>query len=306
MTDGSMPNGVAQVLHSTMKRRHFNRAGEMLPRPQRSTFFHRAGLQTDGNGGRMCRVMKSLLQWFRNRLDGRHPIPRPDVPGERQLRWMERAFAAVESALGSPSAAAATRRRWDEDREREAAQREAELRCGAGDIMFSSGESAARALLSMTHFLRTERNDSPSDGWRPKFDSPEELSSVLNAFFAAHPATRTTCAAFAQRIRNEVNRKFDGDAPAFYRAAGISRFQYSKLLSHPESSRPSKDTALRMALALQCSLDEASDLLALAGHALSPAIPEDRVWAACFAHGLYHLPTVLQYLERHAGSGSGA
>ena len=104
---------------------------------------------------------------------------------------------------------------------------------------------------------------------------------------------------FAQRIREEVNRRFDGDAPAFYRAAGITRFQYSKLLSHPESFRPSKDTALRMALALQYTLDQASGLLALAGHALSPAIPADRVWTVCFLHGMHHLPTVLHFLERY-------
>ena len=229
--------------------------------------------------------MKSILQWFRNRCAGRRPLPPARRPGPDRLRWLDQKLAAVATAFLTDAAAAATRRRWEEKREEERKQDEAWRSEPA--IRFSSARSIALA------------DDLLGNAPPQRCDPPFDLSRELEEFFAAHPLTRAEQGAFAQRIREEVNRRFDGDAPAFYRAAGITRFQYSKLLSHPESFRPSKDTALRMALALQYTLDQASGLLALAGHALSPAIPADRVWTVCFLHGMHHLPTVLHFLERY-------
>lgn len=93
--------------------------------------------------------------------------------------------------------------------------------------------------------------------------------------------------AFAKATMDWVNRRCDGVGPRFYRAAGIDKTTYSKIVSHPESYRPSKETVLRMALAFQLSLADATSYLGLAGFALSPSIPADRVWAACFERGVY-------------------
>lgn len=131
------------------------------------------------------------------------------------------------------------------------------------------------------------------------------LRKAVDAELAARPLTRDERGAFARAVREGVTRVFGGDAPAFYRAAGITRFQYSKIVSHPERCHPSKDTALRMALALLFPPDEAAAFLALAGFALSPALPADRVWALCFERGLWHLPSVLRLLDKYAGSSRG-
>lgn len=130
--------------------------------------------------------------------------------------------------------------------------------------------------------------------------TPASLRKAVEAQLAADPLTPDRIRSFARSVRDGVSRVYGGDAPAFYRAAGITRFQYSKLLSHPESRHPSKDTVLRMALALRLSSAEAASFLALAGYALSPCLPADRVWAACFAHGLYHLPSVRRILVKYA------
>ena len=127
------------------------------------------------------------------------------------------------------------------------------------------------------------------------------LGRTVAACLSEHPASPETRRALASAIRRGVSRLFGGDAPAFYRAAGISRFRYSKMLSHPEKFPPSKEATLQMALAFRFPPDEAASFLALAGYALSPALPADRVWSACFAHGLYHLPSVRRLLAKHAG-----
>ena len=126
------------------------------------------------------------------------------------------------------------------------------------------------------------------------------IRKALDAELAARPLTRDERGALARAVREGVARVFGGDAPAFYRAAGITRFQYSKILSHPDRCHPSKDTVLRMALALRLSPDEAAAFLALAGFALSPSHPADRVWSLCLERGLWHLPSVLRLLDKHA------
>lgn len=126
------------------------------------------------------------------------------------------------------------------------------------------------------------------------------LRKAVDAELAARPLSRDERGAFSRAVREGVARVFGGDAPAFYRAAGITRFQYSKILSHPDRCHPSKDTVLRMALAFRFPPDEAAAFLALAGFALSPSLPADRVWSLSFERGLWHLPSVLRLLDKHA------
>jgi len=81
----------------------------------------------------------------------------------------------------------------------------------------------------------------------------------------------------------------------FYRAAGISRSAYSRLISYPER-HPSKDTALAMAAALKLDEKEAEAFLELAGFALSPSYLDDVVWRICFRRGIHDLATIRAYL----------
>ena len=128
------------------------------------------------------------------------------------------------------------------------------------------------------------------NGGGPSYD-PEEGLDRLRAdylrFLVRKRVLSADVRAFAKATMDWVNRRCDGVGPRFYRAAGIDKTTYSKIVSHPESYRPSKDTVLRMALAFQLSLEDATSYLGLAGFALSSSIPADRVWAACFERGVY-------------------
>ena len=85
---------------------------------------------------------------------------------------------------------------------------------------------------------------------------------------------------FAARVVLAVRDRFDGDAPAVYNAARISRQAYSQIVS--DETRPvSKRTAIRFAFALKLSKAEAVCLLKSAGYAFSNSQTEDFILQAC-------------------------
>lgn len=76
--------------------------------------------------------------------------------------------------------------------------------------------------------------------------------------------------------------------PEVYRKANIDRKHFSKIRSNPDY-KPSKRTALALALALELSLDETKDLLARAGLALSPSIIFDIIIEYCIRTRNYNI-----------------
>lgn len=113
--------------------------------------------------------------------------------------------------------------------------------------------------------------------------------NLLSALKACDPR------AFSKRLQQGVREVHAGNPVAFYTAAGISRSAYSRLISHPDR-HPAKDTVLSMAAALRMSLPEADSFLRLAGYALSPHIPADRVWRHCFLKDIHDLSDIRRLL----------
>ena len=99
---------------------------------------------------------------------------------------------------------------------------------------------------------------------------------------------------FADLLVRHV-RDHGGDAPSIYSAARIDRRTYSSIISHP--FRPvSKRTAVQFAIALRLKRADADALLRAAGFALSPAIPEDILFAEAIAKGTGDLQAVSEKL----------
>ena len=102
---------------------------------------------------------------------------------------------------------------------------------------------------------------------------------------------------FADLLMRHI-RKHGGDAPAIYKAARIDRRTYSSIISHP--FRPvAKRTAIQFAIALRLDRVGADELLRSAGFALSPAIPEDMVFAEAIAEGDGDLQAVSERLYEY-------
>ena len=100
---------------------------------------------------------------------------------------------------------------------------------------------------------------------------------------------------FADLLVRHV-RSRGGDAPAVYTAARIDRRTYSSIVSHP--FRPvARRTAIQFAIALRLDRKEADALLRSAGFALSPAIPEDVIFAEAIDEGAGDLQLVSERLH---------
>lgn len=99
---------------------------------------------------------------------------------------------------------------------------------------------------------------------------------------------------FADLLVRHV-RDRGGDAPAVYTAAMIDRRTFSAIVSNP--FRPvAKRTAIQFAIALKLDRASADELLRSAGFALSPAIPEDVIFAKAIDQGGGDLLSVSEML----------
>ena len=105
-------------------------------------------------------------------------------------------------------------------------------------------------------------------------ESLEELSKYLNQ-------------TFVERMLYHINEKQVKDS-LIYKAAYIDKRLYSKMVSDKDY-KPSKDTAIAIALALKLSLPEANDLLSRAGYTFSHSNTRDVIIEYCFREKIYDI-----------------
>jgi hypothetical protein len=83
-----------------------------------------------------------------------------------------------------------------------------------------------------------------------------------------------------------------------YQDANLDRKLFSKIRKD-KLYRPSKATAVSLALALHLSIYDAEDLLARAGYAFSPAEKADVIVQYCFEHKIYDIIEVNEILNSY-------
>ena len=92
---------------------------------------------------------------------------------------------------------------------------------------------------------------------------------------------------FVDRLLYYINEKGVRDSKV-YKAAQVDKRLFSKMVSNRDY-KPSKDTAIALAMALELSLDEANDMLSRAGYTFSHSNKRDIIIEYFFRERLYSL-----------------
>ena len=74
-----------------------------------------------------------------------------------------------------------------------------------------------------------------------------------------------------------------------YKKANIDKKTFSKIKCNPDKYKPSKQTAVAFAIALELTLDETQDLLASAGLTLSKSFTFDKIIRYFLQKGVYDI-----------------
>ena len=83
-----------------------------------------------------------------------------------------------------------------------------------------------------------------------------------------------------------------------YKRALVDKRQFSKIKNNIDY-HPDKGIALRLCIGAKLNLDEAKDLLARAGYALSPCDKRDIIFSYFFEKGIYDIMEIAVTLEEH-------
>jgi hypothetical protein len=102
---------------------------------------------------------------------------------------------------------------------------------------------------------------------------------------------------FQQELLRQIDKRGYTDSQV-YRKAGLDRKLFSKIRCN-ENYKPSKMTALALAVALELNLDETVDLLSRAGLALSPSSYADLIIKYCIMNGIYDIYQVNSMLYEY-------
>lgn len=148
-----------------------------------------------------------------------------------------------------------------------------------------AGSGKGRGLPSFPQLKREEKAKGES------LQAPQLQQQSLENVIAALGLT------FQQQLLGLIDAKGYTDAQV-YRKANLDRKLFSKIRCNKDY-KPSKLTALSLAIALELNLDEATDLLGRAGLALSPSNLTDMIIKYCITHQIYDIYDVNALLYEH-------
>lgn len=77
-----------------------------------------------------------------------------------------------------------------------------------------------------------------------------------------------------------------------YKAAGISKYTFNKILSFAKNHRPSKDTVAALTIGLKLNIEEAQDLFHSAGYHLGTTDRVDRIIRFFISESIYNIDEV--------------
>lgn len=144
----------------------------------------------------------------------------------------------------------------------------------------------------------SETDDIPAQGDKFRKDAVGELFVLysLNNGSLNKKLDTTLNLTFVDMLTRYINMKGWRDSKV-YKAAQIDRRLFSRIMSDREY-KPAKDTALALAIALELSLQQTSDLLDRAGYTLSHSNKRDVIIEYFIREGVHNLVDINEVLYK--------
>lgn len=114
--------------------------------------------------------------------------------------------------------------------------------------------------------------------------APAEYGSVKNKSLEEY--MKAMDKSFAYKLFDYIDSKGMTDVEC-YKKANVDKKTFSKIKCNPQTYKPSKQTAVAFAIALELTLDETQDLLASAGLTLSRSFVFDKIIRYFIQKGIY-------------------
>ena len=173
-------------------------------------------------------------------------------------------------------------------------------------IKFQAREQYADVCRCSIDIDEVSEDTSESFQQKPKAKDTYDASEVMRLLrgystdgnFSEMLRTLEQCVnqTFVERLLCYITKKGARDAQV-YKAAQVDKRLFSKMVGNREY-KPSKDTAIALALALELSLEEANDLFSRAGYTLSHSNKRDIIIEFLFREKIYNLMDANEVLYR--------
>ena len=144
----------------------------------------------------------------------------------------------------------------------------------------------------------SDTDDIPTQGDKFRKDAVEQLFALysINNASLNKQLDSTLNLTFVDMLTRYINMKGWRDSKV-YKAAQIDRRLFSKIMSDREY-KPAKDTALALAIALELTLQQTSDLLDRAGYTLSHSNKRDVIIEYFIREGVHNLTDINEVLYK--------
>lgn len=166
------------------------------------------------------------------------------------------------------------------------------------DIQYSLKKPEADSSKGTVRYSISGLDDIPANGDRFRLETVDQIFAKysLNSKSAVSMLDANLNLTFTDMMIRYIAQKGWRDSKV-YKAAQMDRRLFSKIMSDREY-KPSKDTALSLAIALELSLQQTNDLLSRAGYTLSHSSKRDVIIEYFIREGVHDLMDINEVLLR--------